>query len=59
MERYGGNAPACSNDIVKKMQSTTLEKYGVVHFSQSSEFNEKFEKTCLERYGVRRPWQLK
>jgi len=41
------------------MQSTTLEKYGVVHFSQSSEFNEKFEKTCLERYGVRRPWQLK
>ena len=58
-KKYGGPAPACSKEILKKIQSTVLERYNVSHFQQQEEFKEKFEKTCLEKYGVKHPWQVK
>lgn len=60
-ERYGGNAPACSQEIQDKMKFTCQERYGVSNFLKtidqkgkvlSEETKQKMKKTCLERYGV-------
>lgn len=51
LERYGGVAPASSKNIISKMQSTTLKRYGVDNPQKLKDIKEKTRKTCLERYG--------
>jgi hypothetical protein len=36
----------------EKIIETTLQRYGVEHYSQSDDWKEKCKKTCMERYGV-------
>ena len=50
--KYGGVAPACSKDVISKMESTNMARYGVKHASQSDVFKDKSVRTNLERYGV-------
>ena len=45
--RFGGNAPACSKDVINKMKQTNLERYGDENFNNREIAN----KTLLERYG--------
>lgn len=45
---YGGNAPACSSKVVKKMKKTKEERYGDSGYNN----HEKAAKTCEEKYGV-------
>lgn len=54
-ERYGGNAPASSPDVVEKMKATNLERYGTTSPAKLPEVQEKTKKTNLERYGVENP----
>jgi hypothetical protein len=47
----------CSNKCsathsIQKRKQTSLEKYGVDHFSKTEEFQNKIKQTSLERYGV-------
>jgi len=51
-ERYGGNAPACSEYIRSKMYKTNKEKYGKEFALQCDSFKEKAKNTTKERYGV-------
>ncbi len=37
LEKYGGNAPACSEEIKEKIKQTNLEKYGVKFHSQTEQ----------------------
>lgn len=50
LERYGGNAPACSNIIKEKTKQTCSERYGSVEESYKIRMK-KSKQTCLERYG--------
>ena len=45
--KFGGNAPACSKDVVLKMKQTNLERYGDENFNNRTKAN----KTLLERYN--------
>lgn len=54
-EKYGGNAPICSDKIKAKITNTNLTKYGVMNVLSSPDVRAKIEKTNLERYGVIRP----
>lgn len=45
--RFGGNAPACSKDVINKMKQTNLERHGDENFNNRESAN----KTLLERYG--------
>ena len=40
------------SEIKKKVKATTLEKYGVEHYSQSAEYQSKCLATCMAKYGV-------
>ena len=40
-KKYGGNAPACSEEVQRKMQQTMLKKYGVEHALQNRELLNK------------------
>ena len=51
IERYGGVAPASSKSVLKKMQDTTMEKYGVDNIQKLDAIKEKTRQTCLERYN--------
>lgn len=42
--RYGGPAPACSKDVVSRMEQTCEERYGVSNFSYSPLFSEYHHK---------------
>jgi hypothetical protein len=50
-EKYGGNAPICSDEVKEKIKKTNNEKYGVDHFSKTEEYKDKVEATYLEHYG--------
>lgn len=41
----------------EKSRKTSLEKYGVEHYSKTDEYLEKRNKTCVERYGVENCFQ--
>lgn len=41
----------------EKAKKTSLEKYGVEHYSKTEEYLQKRTKTCLERYGVENCFQ--
>jgi hypothetical protein len=45
--RFGGNAPACSKDVINKMKQTNLERYGDENFNNRESAN----KTLIERYN--------
>ena len=51
IEKYGGVAPACSEEVREKMQSTNLKRFGVKHAAQADVIKVKSKKTNLERYG--------
>jgi hypothetical protein len=66
-KRYGVDAPAQvpeiakkmaatrklqeSSEITKRMEATTLKRYGVKNAAQSEEVKARIRKTCLEVYG--------
>ena len=50
-ERYGGNAPICSDVVREKMKNTNLEKYGVENCQQNEEIKSKTINTIISRYG--------
>lgn len=52
IEKYGGVAPACSEEVRSKMESTMEARYGVKHYAQSEDGLNKIKKTNLKRYGV-------
>lgn len=52
LERYGGNSPSCSSDVVNKMKNTIKTKYGVDNVRDIPGIIEKTINTNLERYGV-------
>ena len=45
--RFGGNAPACSKDVINKMKQTNLERHGDENFNNRTKANQ----TLLERYN--------
>lgn len=51
-ERYGGNSPACSSEIISKMSNTFKEKYGWDWISKAPEIKQKKKETNLLNYGV-------
>lgn len=52
---YGGNSPACSPDVVKKIQQTCLNKYGALIPVQNPVIAQKIIETNIERYGTPHP----
>lgn len=55
--KYGGPAPACSDQVRQQMEETMLDRYGIRHAAQAQMFKDKTVQTCLERYGVDHPSQ--
>ena len=51
LDKYGGVAPACSEEIRSKYKKTCLEKYGVKNVMQNKNIANKSHKTNIERYG--------
>jgi very-short-patch-repair endonuclease len=51
-ERYGGDAPACSNEVKTKIKSTNQERYGGDAPACSDRVMDKIKSTNQERYGV-------
>lgn len=49
----------CSESRLKKIQETTLKKYGVKNASQSDEIKNKKRETCIKNYGVTSGLKLK
>lgn len=45
--KFGGNAPACSKDVLVKMKQTNLERYGDENYNN----RESASKTMIDRYG--------
>ena len=48
-EKYGGNAPACSNNVKEKIRTTTQKNYGVDNVFKNIEF---IEGKTFEKHGV-------
>ena len=51
IERYGGNAPLCSNNVKIKMVNTCIERYGVENCQQNKDISERTKNTCINKYG--------
>lgn len=51
LEKYNGVAPACNINIVGKMKTTKLVKYGDENYTN----REQSKQTCLFKYGVDNP----
>lgn len=54
-EKYGGNAPLCSEEIKDKVKKTNLERYGVENIFEDNEY---IKKKTLEKLGVDSPLKL-
>jgi len=52
IERYGGNAPYCSEMVKAKGINTCIEKYGYESPIKNETIYNKIKHTMLERYGV-------
>lgn len=52
LDRYGGVAPAVSEEIQSKMRATTMERFGVEYAAQSTEVMDKTKQTNIKRYGA-------
>lgn len=52
-KKGGGYCKKCTTyNMVQKVKTTCINKYGVEHPSKLQEFKDKQQQTCLERYGV-------
>jgi hypothetical protein len=51
-ERYGGNGPACSEEVMKKMEDTYFERTGYRNALENPEIKEQIKQGCLLEYGV-------
>lgn len=51
LKKYGGVAPACSEDVILKFKQTNLKRYGVKNPMQNKSIAEKSHKTNIEKYG--------
>ena len=51
-ERYGGNSPTCSKEVVEKIQKTNQEKYGN-NCSLHGNRQEMTESIFIEKYGFK------
>ena len=51
IQRYGGIAPACGENVKKKMKETSIKKYGVEYAMNLQSTRDKAKKTMEERYG--------
>jgi hypothetical protein len=54
LERYGGNSPTNSKEVVDKIKRTNLERYGN-NSSLHGNMQEKTEKIFIEKYGYKTP----
>lgn len=52
LEKYGVEHPAQNPDVLKKMQQTSLERFGDTSFVRTEAYIEKSIKTNRERYGA-------
>jgi len=50
--RYGGNSPASSLDIQKKMTETNMTRFGYTSAAQSPIIKQQVEDYCMDTYGV-------
>ena len=50
-KRYGGVAPACSEEVRNKSKQTCLERYGVDNGMKDETIKKKSHSTIIERYG--------
>lgn len=50
-ERYGGNAPTCSEDVLKKREQNNIEKFGAKNIMQTKNGKSLYIKTIKEKYG--------
>lgn len=48
-EKYGGNAPACDNNVKEKMKRTNIERYGE-HYTKVH--SQKSKRSLMEKYGI-------
>lgn len=51
IEKYGGVAPICSNEVKSKMKNTMLDRYGVENCQQNKEISNRTKKTIINKYG--------
>ena len=51
-DKYGGNAPTCSKNVMDLMSKNNQEKYGVDNVFQLEEVKNKYKETNLNRYGA-------
>lgn len=54
IEKYGGIAPICSNEVRKKIKKTNLERYGVENVMQNPECNKCSEKQYITKSQIYR-----
>ena len=59
IEKYGGKAPLCNDEIKKKMVLTNIKRYGVANVFQSELIKKTIKKTNLKKYGVEYPMMSK
>ena len=59
VEKYGGNAPLCSEIIKNKVSNTNMRKYGVQNVFQSEDIKSRIVETNVHRYGVKYPMMSK
>lgn len=52
LEKYGGNAPAVSEEVKFKMKQTNLKLYKVEYALQNKTFMNKMIETTLDRFGT-------
>lgn len=58
LDKYGPEGMR-SETIQTARKRTTLNKYGVEHYSQSDDFKSKFKSTSLKHYGTEHPMKSK
>ena len=51
IEKYGGVAPICSNEVKSKMKNTMLDRYGVENCQQNKEISNRTKETIINKYG--------
>lgn len=53
--KYGGNSPTSSKEIIDKIKKTNLERYGTTCSLHNKNIKEKTKKTCNDKYGFDNP----
>ena len=55
IKRFGGNAPACSDEVKQKIANTSIKKFGVSNIFAAEWFTDLRNSKCLEKYGTITP----